>query len=134
MNNDNEIIEAENKNEYLSVEEYLSLPYRKVVYKTNDTGDAAYFAEILELNSCFTIGDTEENALKNLNNTFRAYIKFAKIKDMPIPMPFATSEYNGKVLVRMPATLHQKLRMIAKIEGVSLNHYIVNAIVAGMNY
>ena len=110
------------------------MPYKKIVYKTNDTGEAAYFAEILELDSCFTIGDSEENALKNLNNAFRAYINVAKKKGMPIAMPFATSEYNGKVLVRMPATLHYKLRMIAKSEGVSLNHYIVNAIVAGMNY
>ena len=120
-------------NKYLTIEEYISMPYKKVVYQTNDTGDSAYFAEILELNSCFAEGDTEANALKNLDNTFRAYINTAKRKGMPIAMPFATSFFNGKVLVRMPATLHQKLKMIAQIEGVSLNHYIVNAIVAGMN-
>ena len=120
--------------ESLSIEEYLSMPYKKVVYKTGDTGKAAYFAEILELNSCFAEGDSELTALQNLNNTFKAYIKLAKKKQMPIPMPFATSDYGGKVLVRMPPTLHYRLSMIAKSEGVSLNQYIVNAIVSGMNY
>ena len=123
------------KNEgYLPIEEYLSMPYKKVVYQTNDSGEAAYFAEILELDSCFAEGDSETSALHNLNNAFRVYIKLAQKKKMPIPMPFATSDYGGKVLVRMPPTLHFRLSMIAKSEGVSLNHFIVNAIVAGMNY
>ena len=110
------------------------MPYKKIVYKTNDTGRSAYFAKILELDSCFSEGSSEIDALNNLNNAFRAYIKLAQKKRMPIPMPFATSDYGGKVLVRMPPTLHYRLSLIAKSEGVSLNHYIVNAIVAGMNY
>ena len=132
MKKDTNTIETESKDNYLPVEEYLSMPYKKVVYKTNDTGKSAYFAEIIELDSCFSEGSSEVDALKNLNNAFRAYINLAKKKGVPIPMPFATSDYNGKVLVRMPSSLHQKLRMIAKCEGVSLNQYIVSTIYAGM--
>ena len=130
----NKNVDKTNINEYKSVDEYLVMPYKKVVYQTNDSGNAKYFAEILELDSCFAEGDSEISALQNLNNTFRAYINLAQKKNMPIPMPFATADYGGKVLVRMPPTLHYRLSMIAKSEGVSLNQYIINAIVAGMNY
>lgn len=33
--------------------------------------------------------------------------------------------YNGKVLLRLPRSLHQKLSKEASIEGVSLNQYLL---------
>lgn len=33
--------------------------------------------------------------------------------------------YSGHVVVRMPRSLHKKLKQAASIEGVSLNQYIV---------
>jgi len=34
-------------------------------------------------------------------------------------------EYSGHVVVRMPRSLHKKLKEAASIEGVSLNQYII---------
>jgi antitoxin HicB len=34
-------------------------------------------------------------------------------------------EYNGKILVRLPKSLHKELIKKAKEEGVSLNQYII---------
>lgn len=33
--------------------------------------------------------------------------------------------YSGKILVRLPRSLHKRLALAAEIEGVSLNQYIL---------
>ncbi len=43
-----------------------------------------------------------------------------------IPKPLKHNEaYSGKVLLRMPKSLHANLSAAAKLEGVSLNQYIL---------
>lgn len=34
-------------------------------------------------------------------------------------------DYSGHIIVRMPKSLHKKLKIAASLEGVSLNQYIV---------
>jgi predicted HicB family RNase H-like nuclease len=48
------------------------------------------------------------------------------------PDPVTNENYNGKFLVRLPKTLHAKLTIEAKKEGVSLNQYaLYNSCYAG---
>jgi len=45
---------------------------------------------------------------------------------MIIPKPLKIDDnYSGKILLRMPKTLHAHLIAAAKVEGVSLNQYIL---------
>lgn len=47
-----------------------------------------------------------------------------------IPLPSSDNSYSGKLLVRMPKSLHRRLAETAEREGVSLNQYIVSLLSA----
>jgi antitoxin HicB len=42
----------------------------------------------------------------------------------PIPLPNNSIEYSGKLLLRMPKSLHRDLARQAEAEAISLNQYI----------
>jgi hypothetical protein len=46
----------------------------------------------------------------------------------PIPEPRAASAYSGRILVRLPQSLHAELTREAEEEGVSLNQFIQAAL------
>jgi RNA polymerase sigma factor (sigma-70 family) len=48
--------------------------------------------------------------------------------------PSTKPEYSGRILVRMPQTLHEELARAAKSERVSLNQYITNALSAAIGW
>ncbi|MHC5610060.1 MAG: toxin-antitoxin system HicB family antitoxin [Nostoc sp.] len=47
-----------------------------------------------------------------------------------IPLPSSDNSYRGKLLVRMPKSLHRRLAETAEHEGVNLNQYIVSLLSA----
>jgi len=47
---------------------------------------------------------------------------------IPIPQPIEPQQFSGKIIVRMPPTLHESLTRIAELEGVSLNQYMVSSL------
>jgi HicB-like protein involved in pilus formation len=50
------------------------------------------------------------------------------------PNPEAGARHSGKLLVRMPATLHDELAHAAEAEGVSLNQWITGALAAAVGW
>ncbi len=50
------------------------------------------------------------------------------------PDPKAGARHSGKLLVRMPATLHDELARAAEAEGVSLNQWITGALAAAVGW
>ena len=48
--------------------------------------------------------------------------------------PSTKAEYSGRILVRMPQTLHDELARAAKSERVSLNQFITNALSAAIGW
>ncbi len=107
-----------------SVEDYIDLPYKKEIIKYPDGG---YFIEVKELPGCMSEGDTVEEAFEMIEDAMRAWIETALEynKTIPIPDVMRKNQYNGKVLVRMPAMLHKSIAEEAKANGVSINTYIV---------
>lgn len=99
---------------------YFNLDYT-IRLKQNE--DSSYFVEIEELPGCMSEGDTEEEALKMIEDAKKAWISVALKRKIKIPEP-AKDEFSGKLNVRMPKFLHRKLSYKAKKEGVSLNTLI----------
>ena len=46
-----------------------------------------------------------------------------------MPEPLEAWHYSGKLVVRMPASLHRRVALLAQLDGVSINQWIVSAIV-----
>ena len=108
------------------LEYYMSLPYTVEVVPYHDGG---FFAKIKELEGCMTEGETLEETLELLEDAKRAWLEAALEDDLEIPLPESMreeKEYSGRILLRLPKSLHKKLTEAAQKEGVSVNTYIVN--------
>jgi len=97
----------------------------KVFWSDEDDGFVA-LAE--DLPGCSAVGDTQNEALAQLQDAIDAWIIAAEAAGNRVPTPSmsaSSSSYSGKVLLRMPRHLHAQLVAVAARENVSLNQYIV---------
>jgi antitoxin HicB len=87
-------------------------PTRIVLTRAEHGKERAWLAEVEEIPGCTGQGSTPEEALR------RAWSAADEAS------PEATPRHSGRLLVRMPATLHDELARAAAAEGVSLNQFI----------
>lgn len=109
------------------IREYVARPYSRILVPDSS---GRYFAEILEFPGCFSEGDTPGQAMDNLNEAMAAWIGAALDSGQAIPAPIATAGYSGRVLLRLPKSLHREAARHAEMDGVSLNQFLVTAIAA----
>jgi predicted RNase H-like HicB family nuclease len=105
-----------------SLEYYLNLQYPVTLYPDLEGG---YVAQIKDLPGCLSQGETLEEAMTNINEARELWIETVYEVGDEIPLPSTDETYSGKLLVRMPKSLHRCLVEKAEVEGVSLNQYIV---------
>jgi len=105
------------------VEDFASRDDPILLHKDSE-GD--YIAEIPDLPGCMTDAKTKEEALRQIEDAKRSWIALALEKGVTIPEPRDLDEQpSGKLLVRLPRSLHRSLQWHAEQEGVSLNQCIV---------
>jgi len=112
-------------------EQYLTLPYKRIIYPTGDSGSTAFFAEVLELEGCCAEGATYAEAYEALTQEMRRHIQMYLNRNITPPIPKLPKDYSGRVLVRMPASLQYRLALKAKEENVSVNQLIVSKLSSG---
>jgi antitoxin HicB len=119
---------AENKLE-AQIEHYLRLPYRLEVSYDEDHWAATF----PELPGLVAGHETWDGLLAAIDDAKRTYFEAALERGLPIPDPTPREEprYSGRLLVRMPATLHRWLVKQAEQEGVSLNQFAVALLARG---
>ncbi|MEH2230877.1 MAG: type II toxin-antitoxin system HicB family antitoxin [Nostoc sp.] len=110
-----------------SLEYYLNLQYPVTLYPDPEGG---YVAQIKDLPGCLTQGETLEETVANLNEARELWIATAYEAGDDIPLPSSNDNYSGKLLLRMPKSLHRRLAETSEREGVSLNQYIVSLLSA----
>ncbi len=105
------------------LERYLALPYTRELVPEDD---GTWYARVLELPGCMTVGNTQVEALDNLDDALTAWIE-AKLEDHEsIPEPAA--DFSGRFVVRVPKTLHRDLVKAATRNGISLNQFIATTL------
>jgi predicted RNase H-like HicB family nuclease len=90
--------------------------------------DRHYIATAPDLPGCSAGGDTQAEALAELEHAIASWIEAAKAVGSEIPTPTDLArapKYSGRFVVRMPTDLHARLAELAQMNGVSLNQYIV---------
>ena len=93
----------------------------KIHYSEADKG---YIAVAPDLPGCSAFGDTAEEAVREAKVAVGLWLETAKREKRKIPAPSVKTAYSGKILTRVPQSLHQTLAERAQGEGVSLNHLI----------
>jgi len=111
--------------DHYNVDYYMSLPYSRIVYPVNDESGKYYVGRILEFDGCMTTGESSEEVFSLLEEAMEGWISVKLEHKDPIPEPVDTENYSGKFVLRLPVSLHKKLAVEAKVEGISLNQYIM---------
>lgn len=103
----------------------LAPAYRVSVTPVENGQNRGWQAEVEGLPECSARGETVEEAVARSMSTLSA-----QVADGPGDESKAetTSRRSGRILVRMPVTLHDALADVASAEGVSLNQFITGVL------
>lgn len=113
-----------------NLEYYLELNYPFNVKP--DLDDGGYIAEFPDLRYCVGTGDTVDEAIKDAMIAKEEWIKAAYEHNVVIPEPVSNDDFNGRVTLRLPKSLHRNIIETAKNEGVSANQFLLHLISLGM--
>jgi len=109
---------------------YLNLSYSFTVRP--DTDDGGYIVEFPDLRYCVGTGDTIQDAINDAMIAKNEWIKAAYEAGIAIPEPSGKEEYNGRITLRIPKSLHRMIAEAARREGVSANQYLSHLISMGV--
>jgi antitoxin HicB len=107
------------------VNSYLKQPYARIVVPEED---GTFRGEILEFPGCIVTGDTPSEALNSLEEVASAWLESALEHHQPIPEPIEKIKFSGRLVLRLPKSLHKKAVRLAERDGVSLNQFIVTSL------
>ena len=98
------------------------------IEKEDDGRGVYYVARIIELPHLLMTGATPEEAIEELESVKREWIELYLKLGNKMPEPLRSRKYSGKVILRLPPSLHETLVKIAKLEGISFNQHMVSVL------
>ncbi|MBM3154260.1 MAG: type II toxin-antitoxin system HicB family antitoxin [Chloroflexi bacterium] len=110
------------------VDYYANLPYTITVEKEDDGRGVYYTARVIELPDLLMTGATPGEAVAELESVKREWIEEYLKLGNKMPKPLKSRKYSGKVILRIPPSLHETLVKVAELEGVSFNQYMVSSL------
>jgi antitoxin HicB len=113
-----------------NLEYYKKLKYRMIVEYHPD--DKAYFVKFPELPGCVADGATPEKAVTTALKVKDEWLETAYEAGWTIPDTLIPIEASGRITVRTPKYLHEKLVDRAQQEGVSLNQLMLSYLAEGL--
>jgi len=115
-----------------TVEGYSALPYHLLVVRDGEDKGKPWTASVEELPGCTARGTTSDDALHAIETVMANWIAVALEEGREIPEPRSASSHSGRLLLRMPRTLHAELTRASEREGVSLNQFITDVLAAAV--
>ena len=85
-----------------------------------------------DFSECISDGETVEEAIAHGEEALLAVIETLEAQGFPVPEPHSGGIVSGKFLTRVPKTLHAKLTLRAKQDGVSLNSLVISLLAEGV--
>lgn len=117
-----------------TIERYLALPYHVTLVRDGDGEDGPWVAQVEELAGCTSRAETAEQAASGIQQAMSDWITEALREGREVPEPKAVDEHSGRLLLRMPRTLHAELTRLAEREGISLNQFITDALASAVGW
>lgn len=104
--------------------------YKKNIFPYNNkNGSVSWVVEFPDLTGCSAVGETEEEALRESKTASGLWLDeyFEEHKCYPAAKEVSNT-YSGRLVLRLPKTLHKEIAIQAEEEGVSLNTLIITLI------
>jgi antitoxin HicB len=115
-----------------SVEDYTSLPYHLLLVRDGEDKAKPWTASVEELPGCTSHGKTSDEALDGIEAAMAKWIGIALEEGRDVPEPKSAATHSGRLLLRMPKTLHADLTRASEREGVSLNQFITDVLASAI--
>src|SRR5215208_2421241 len=115
-----------------TLKEPATAPYPIVLAHHSNGDGPEWRATVEELPGCEARGATPESAAAAIHEELARWLQTARAEGREVPPPGAAAAHSGKLLVRMPRSLHAELTRASEREGTSLNAYIVAALSASV--
>jgi RNA polymerase sigma-B factor len=104
-------------------------PYHLRVIRDHENAEGhEWTAQAEELPGCEAHGDSPEEAVRRIGDAIDEWIDDAVASGREVPDPRAAASYSGRLMLRMPRSLHAELAGAAEREGVSLNNFIAGSL------
>jgi antitoxin HicB len=113
-----------------AVRHYLNLPYRIALIRDGQDEERPWRATVEELEGCEARGSTLTDAAERIPAALAEWVASARAEGRAVPEPRAGRAHSGRLLLRMPQSLHSELADAAERDQVSLNAYINALLVA----
>jgi antitoxin HicB len=113
-----------------AVRHYLNLPYRIALTRDGEDEERPWRATVEELAGCDARGATPTDATSRIPAALADWVASARADGREVPEPRGARQHSGRLLLRMPQSLHGELAEAAEREQVSLNAYINMLLVA----
>jgi len=107
--------------------DYLQQPYARIVIPVEPSG---FHAEILEFPGCFTQGESVEEAYAKLEKAAESWVEACLSQGQEIPEPSSNLTFSGRIVLRLPRSIHRQAAKMAGRDRSSLNTYLVSAVAA----
>jgi antitoxin HicB len=114
------------------VEDYARLPYPVSVVRDDEGRKPSWVASVEDLPGCTSRGRTPEIAVSGVSDAVTAWVEAAIREGREVPEPKSRQSHSGRLLLRMPQTLHAELSRVAEREGASLNQFITDVLAAAV--
>jgi predicted HicB family RNase H-like nuclease len=109
------------------LERYEELHYTVIVEQWDDGKGPYWVARIAELPHCLIHADTPEQAIREIREVKKDWIRSNLARGLRIPEP-RPRRYSGQIRLRISPSLHKLLAYRAETEGMSLNQYMATAL------
>lgn len=102
--------------------------YKFNAYPVETTTGTEWVVRFPEVNNCGGSGQTVELAIQDAYENLAFELSMMEEEGKPLPPVKSKENYSGKLLVRMPKSLHERLSQLADEEEVSINQFVVAAL------
>lgn len=89
--------------------------------------DGSYVAEVVEMPGCLAAGADANEGVEMLRDSFALWVDATSSAGRPIPLPIRLGP-NGRMLLRLPRSLHIRAAQAAARDGVSVNAFVTAAV------
>jgi antitoxin HicB len=112
----------------------LNLPFPVTLVRDDHGVEEEWVATVDALAGCSARARTPEEALDGVAGAVAEWLEAAGREGRDVPDPKALQSHSGRLLLRMPQTLHAELTRVAERESVSLNQFITDILAGALGW
>ena len=116
------------------VRHYLELPYRIELRRDGADDERPWRAIVEDLPGCEVRGTTPPDAASRVPAAMAEWVASAQAAGCEVPEPRDVRAYSGKLLLRMPQSLHADVALAAERDHASINAYINSLLAADVQW